>query len=246
MRPYKALLFDLCDTLMPFRNDRLPLVEIRGRQVRTTSPLLYESFSGFSAIPYEEFHDHFVETTEAIWRLREESEKEISSATRFERFLEKLGVPRGADWERLHRRFLETHLGQIALCLDCAPEHRRLLNQLKRRYRLGLVSNFDDTDTVYRVLAREGVDHLFEAILISSEIGIRKPHADIFLAACEKIGISPSDALFVGDSFENDVVGAKQLGMDAAWINRTGLPPPIARYTPDYSLTELADLSKII
>lgn len=247
MKTYRALLFDLCDTLMPFRNDPMPLVEIRGESIRTTTPLLYECFQRASpSLPYEEFHDRFVEATESVWRQRNETGEEVSSAARFERFLERLGVQRGEGWDALHRRFLETHLGRIARCLECAPAHRRLLADLKTRYKLGLVSNFDDTQTVYDVLAREEIAPLFDAILISSEIGFRKPRPEIFLAACEKIGVSPSEVLFIGDSFENDVVGAKQVGMDAAWINRAGLPLPLEEYQADYVLLELSDLSKLV
>lgn len=247
MKKYKALLFDLCDTIMPFRNDRMPLAQIQGKEIRTTSPLLYECFTQYaSSIPYVAFHGHFVETTESIWILRDQSGEEISSATRFERFLERLGIGRGEHWDALHRRFLETHLSRIALCLECAPPVRDLLARLKDQYRIGLVSNFDDTDTVYQVLKKEGVDHCFETVIISSEIGIRKPRPEIFLAACEKIGVAPADCLFIGDSFENDVVGAKRLGMDVAWINPIGLPPPQEDPRPDYILAQLTDLSRYV
>lgn len=247
MKKYRALLFDLCDTIMPFRNDRMPLARIQGKEIHTTSPLLYECFTQLAPpIPYETFHGHFVETTESIWIMRDQSGEEISSATRFSRFLERLGIGRGNHWETLHRRFLEIHLTRISLCLECAPPVRDLLTRLKERYRIGLVSNFDDTDTVYRVLAREKIDHCFETVIISSEIGLRKPRPEIFLAACEKIGIAPADALFIGDSFENDIVGAKRLGMDAAWINPIGLPPPIDGPRPDYILSDLTDLSKFV
>lgn len=247
MKKYQALLFDLCDTIMPFRNDRMPLARIQGKEIRTTSPLLYECFTQYAApIAYEEFHNHFVETTESIWIIRDQSGEEISSAVRFERFLERLGMSRGEHREALHKRFLETHLTRISLCLECAPPVREMLLRLKGEYRIGLVSNFDDTDTVHQVLTREGVDHCFETVIISSEIGIRKPRPEIFLAACEKIGVAPAECLFIGDSFENDVIGAKQLGMDVAWVNPIGLPPPAEEPRPDYILTQLTDLSRFV
>lgn len=247
MKKYQALLFDLCDTIMPFRNDRMPLARIQGKEIRTTSPLLYECFTQYAApIAYEEFHNHFVETTESIWIIRDQSGEEISSATRFERFLERLGIGRGDHRDALHKRFLETHLTRIALCLECAPPVRGMLAHLKKQYRIGLVSNFDDTDTVYQVLKREGVAPYFDTVIISSEVGIRKPRPEIFLAACEKIGAAPAACLFIGDNFENDVIGAKQLGMDVAWVNPIGLPPPAEDPRPDYILTELTDLSRFV
>ncbi|MFY9270153.1 MAG: HAD family hydrolase [Candidatus Manganitrophaceae bacterium] len=247
MKQYQAILFDLCDTLMAFRSDRMPLAKIRGEEIRTTSPLLYQCFLQHAdPIPYETFHDDFVETTESVRLLRAQLGEEISSAIRFAQFLDRLGINRGDRWNLLHRNLIETHLARIALCLDFSPEHRDLLNRLKGRYRIGLVSNFDDTDTVYQVLKREGIDPLFDAIIISSEIGIRKPRREIFLAASEKIGVSPAETLFIGDSFENDVIGAKRVGMDAAWINPAGLPVPSQEPHPDYLLSGLTELSKYV
>jgi putative hydrolase of the HAD superfamily len=99
---------------------------------------------------------------------------------------------------------------------------------------------------VSQVLEREGIDQLFEAVIISAEIGIRKPRPEIFLAACERVGVAPAEALFVGDSFENDVVGAKRIGMDAAWLNPSGLPLPMEGPRPNHILPELTALPEIV
>ncbi|HLG23168.1 MAG TPA: HAD family hydrolase, partial [Candidatus Manganitrophaceae bacterium] len=80
----------------------------------------------------------------------------------------------------------------------------------------------------------------------SSEIGIRKPRPEIFLAACEKLEVAPSETLFVGDSWDNDIRGAKGVGMDAAWINPGGLHAPEEGPRPDYILSELDDLSGLL
>lgn len=247
MTPYRALLFDLCDTIMPFDNARMPLARVGGTEVRSTSPLLYRCFTEYyTHMPYEEFHDHFVKTTEAVAELRAREGEEVLSSRRFELFLERLAIDRSESWFDLHRNFLETHLSRIAECLALSPENRALLENLKKRYRIGLVSNFDDTDTAYRVLKREGVHGLFEVVIISAEIGLRKPRSELFLSASRALSVRPDETLFIGDHLFNDVGGAKQVGMHAAWINPARLPLPEGAPTPDYILSGLTDLLSIL
>jgi putative hydrolase of the HAD superfamily len=56
---------------------------------------------------------------------------------------------------------------------------------------------------------------LFESVVVSSEIGFRKPHPSLFLRALDELGVAASQAVFVGDSLRNDVAGAKGVGMRA-------------------------------
>jgi putative hydrolase of the HAD superfamily len=64
----------------------------------------------------------------------------------------------------------------------------------------------------------------FEALVISARVGYNKPHPGIFEAALARTGVAPGDALHVGDSFRNDVLGARALGIGAVLIAR-GVPP---------------------
>ncbi len=59
------------------------------------------------------------------------------------------------------------------------------------------------------------------------------------------IGEAPQDILFVGDSLEDDVQGARQAGIDVAWINTRGLPAP-ANFPPTYELRELPALIDLL
>ncbi len=73
-----------------------------------------------------------------------------------------------------------------------------------------------------------------------------KPNPEIFLEALAQFECEPSEAIYVGDSQEDDIVGAKGVGMQVAWLNRTGetLKPGIPR--PDYEIHSLSDLLDII
>ena len=92
----------------------------------------------------------------------------------------------------------------------------QLLRRLNHAYRLGVVSNFyGNVD----VLCREaGLAESLDAILDSTQLGISKPDPEIFRIAVRKLGVSPEEAIFVGDSYERDMMPAKRLGMKTIWL----------------------------
>lgn len=108
-------------------------------------------------------------------------------------------------------------------------------------YRLGVISNGQRQQQMTK-LARTGVADRFDFVLISEECGYAKPHAQIFQTACDRVGVLPNRALYVGDLYELDAVGARRAGMTGVWLDRRSShriehkPPVIA------SLTELPDL----
>lgn len=61
-----------------------------------------------------------------------------------------------------------------------------------------------------------------EYIFVSGDLGTSKPEKEIFLHAVSRMGLSPEEACFVGDSFQNDVAGARNAGLNPIWLNRRG------------------------
>jgi putative hydrolase of the HAD superfamily len=106
---------------------------------------------------------------------------------------------------------------------------------------LGLVSNaFDPGWLLRRDLADMGLAERLDVAVFSSEVGLRKPHPDIFRAALEPLGLTPARTLFVGDRRYEDVRGAKELGMRAVlalWFREDtddrGVEPDFAAPSPD-------------
>jgi putative hydrolase of the HAD superfamily len=90
-------------------------------------------------------------------------------------------------------------------------------------------------------LQRTGVARWFVGCVSPVDVGVEKPDARIFLAACERLALAPRDVLHVGDHLELDVAGALRAGMQAAWVHRDldGDCPPGALRARD--LLELAD-----
>jgi putative hydrolase of the HAD superfamily len=94
------------------------------------------------------------------------------------------------------------------------PDVRATLTELSRlRVRLGVISNFDRR--LYAILGYLGVLDAFEHIIISSEIGVRKPAPRIFRTAAERFNVDVNEMLHVGDESESDAEGARAAGLEA-------------------------------
>jgi putative hydrolase of the HAD superfamily len=99
---------------------------------------------------------------------------------------------------------------------DCVP---RVLDELRSRgIRAGVISNWDPS--ARSILQACGLLDKFETVVISSEVGVSKPHERIFRIALERAGIEPEDCLYVGDNYYDDAVGAEAVGMKALVVNR--------------------------
>ncbi|MDE2767697.1 MAG: HAD family hydrolase [Chloroflexota bacterium] len=88
-------------------------------------------------------------------------------------------------------------------------------------YRLGVISNGTSAQQRQK-LAAVGVLDRFAAVMISEDIGVAKPDPEIFEAACQAVGASPSACVHVGDRLDTDARGARDAGLTGVWLNRRG------------------------
>jgi putative hydrolase of the HAD superfamily len=95
------------------------------------------------------------------------------------------------------------------------PKAHWLLQEVRARgLRIGIVSNtFDPPDLLHADLVSDGVTERVDAIVFSSELGLRKPAPEIYRAALDALDVEPANALFVGDRVREDVQGPAALGM---------------------------------
>lgn len=111
----------------------------------------------------------------------------------------------------------------------------------ERGYQLGIVTN-GSTEMQDGKLQATGLAKLVDVALISEREGIRKPDAVIFQRAAEKLGIQPSDCIFVGDHPVNDVYGAYQVGMTTIWREAYVKWPVDLTITPHHTIRTLSEL----
>lgn len=118
------------------------------------------------------------------------------------------------------------------------PDAVPALEALRRGgYRLAVVSNWD---LRLRPLLRAlKLAEFFEVLVISGEVGWHKPDPRLFARATRQLGVRPEQILHVGDSWVEDVLGARAAGWQAAWVVRDGEPPPVSEARVVRSLTEV-------
>jgi FMN phosphatase YigB (HAD superfamily) len=243
---FRAVLFDLFDTLVDLDPDRFPEVEINGRPERTTSRAAYDALcaAGYSLSSYPAFHALWMENTRQVWgeRDRDPALREVSSRERFRRLAARLvPIPPG-EREAAAGVAREAHMKALIASTDFNEANLGLLGQIRRAgLRAGLLSNFDDGATVRALLARTGLLPLLDPVLISEEAGYRKPSPRLFGLAAAGIGSAPAEILFVGDNFAADVLGARGAGMSCAWLNPKGASVPERSAPPDFDFRRLEE-----
>lgn len=100
------------------------------------------------------------------------------------------------------------------------PGTREILQRLRARYKIGVISNADGK--IADVLASTGIADCFQTITDSGLVGYEKPHRAIFEAALRDLGASAGESLYVGDGYSVDYLGATNAGMQALLLDVSG------------------------
>ena len=165
--------------------------------------------------------------------------------SRFQRLFEELGLPTGKVMEELSDFFCSRYLISLRLYED-GTVFEKLTG-----YHVGIITNgahAEHTDSQFSKVKHLGLSECIQSLTISDEIGIRKPNVKIFKVACERADVLPEEAMYVGDTIENDIVGANRAGMTSVFINRKSevLIPESAAEQPDYAGSSLHDVSSCL
>lgn len=111
--------------------------------------------------------------------------------------------------------------------------------------KLGIVTN-GETHLQLRSILALGLDRVVDTYLISEHEGCRKPDAEIFLSAAERLGVSCHDCAFVGDTPQTDMMGARQVGMQTIWFPNGLTWPPSFDWQPDAQIAHLSELPALL
>jgi HAD superfamily hydrolase (TIGR01549 family) len=250
--PYKAVVLDLFDTLVKWEPERLPLMELNGRSVHTTMPFVFPRLS--ERLGDRFVQDHFVEvctaTVDEINAEREADWIEITCADRFARILERYHathhVGDALELRRLAEELTRVHMDGVRAVTWAPIERAEAVRRIARHYRMGLLSNFDDAQCGREVLLDSGVADLFEAVIISAEVGLRKPNQRIYRQMLEMLQLDAADVLFVGDTPREDVQGPLLAGMHTAWISKGAMALPDGIPAPHFIVRDLSELPALL
>ncbi|NQI84705.1 HAD family hydrolase [Streptococcus suis] len=227
----KALIFDVDDTLydqiQPFERALERHIEVAREQIEP----LYLSFRRYADEVFEATATGKMSLKDShIYRMKHalaDFEYQVSDATA-------LAIQIDYDYFQ----------GQIEL----SPVFPEIFSWCQAQgVAMGIITNGPYRHQL-RKIRTMGLVNWFELehVLISGQVGITKPNPAIFQLMEERLGMSGEDICYLGDSFENDVVGAKAANWKAIWFNHRKRVEPIAPYQADRVVTAWDELVEVI
>ncbi len=213
----KAVLFDFDGTLTDFLAADIQALESLHQAAQISLPL--EQFVEISVEEIMAFHTRVEQGLESPLEMH---------LQRLERTFRRIG----RAWNPEYLKLYQTRLIEKCVPLEGAAA---LLSTLRPHYKLGLLTNaYDALEQRSRIKA-SGLEHFFEAIVVSGELGIYKPDPGIFLHLLGQLEVQPCEAVYVGDSPRHDVEGAIAAGMQAILIREGEAHPRASLTVPNLS-----------
>ncbi len=243
----RAVVFDLFDTLVDLPMDALPRIDVDGRMLMSTAGALHDAINARVPIAFDDF-TRALAAVDREWRATHwERDRELTTLERFTRVAKALGL----DDPDLPLVLTNVHMGMLESIATAPAHHPALLARLQQRFRIGLCSNWTWTPTALAILDKTQLRASLDAVVISSDHGLRKPRREIFEATLAALDVAPSEAVHVGDNLKADVAGAAALGIRTVWITRRVVDPAasLAKHTgarPDHVIADLAELETIL
>lgn len=216
---WKAVLFDLNGTLIDTKQSQR-------ESFKETLDLFLGRWSEAENIDMDDVIETILKAGKAHKsRLRK---KEISLQEyryyRLKEALERYDIPVTKAWaQKVYQQWSRNRFNT----LTPYPDLHETIGTLARHVQVGIISNGKQEKVLHR-LKQIGADRWIgeERVFATGEKGPGKPNRSVFEKALGQLGVSASDALYVGDSWNQDVKGALGAGMDAVWFNPNGRSKP--------------------
>ena len=229
MQNIKSVGFDLFNTLITMEFQAL-----KDALSRLTSSLRGNGFT------IE--HTAFVKAhSEAVLEFLEQTKRDgKESHNRFwiSTALAKLGHEVSPDDPHISAA-VETYFSAFIQYARLIPGTKEMLTILRQKYRIGLLSNFTHPPAARQIIAELDLEPFFEVVVISGDLGYRKPHLSVFEALIDRVGAEKEEIAFVGDDPEADVEGALRAGLQPVWTtyvrdnNITPAPGVVGKGQPE-------------
>jgi putative hydrolase of the HAD superfamily len=204
----KVILFDLYGTLLVFDDFE------KANRVWVTT--FYEFASKRFGMDFE--------TVQLICKniLESCAEKDLSGIyttyeTKIRKEFDKQGI---VFFDEEMRLIADTSLEAWQKFIHPADDALSVLKEISKKKKIGLITNFDHSRHVKKVLTITGLDECFDFVLISDEARCIKPDRKIFQIAINHFGIEPAEAIYLGDNIIDDVKGSLDAGMKPVLISR--------------------------
>lgn len=119
------------------------------------------------------------------------------------------------------------------------------VRRIEQVERVGLITN-GPSEVQRAKIDLLGIAPYVDFFIISEEFGVAKPDPAIFAEALRRGGAAAHEAVFIGDSPDHDMAGARAAGIRSVWMNRAGHPWPLPAAPPDYQAPDLATVRRLL
>jgi HAD superfamily hydrolase (TIGR01549 family) len=165
----------------------------------------------------KEFMEAYAEAHEKYRKIRYEELREVTNAVWVSETLNNIQCKTNTEDPRL-RAALNAFFQDFINSLKLRPHAKKLIKTATEHCKVGLVSNFTYAPVIYASLRKLGISQYFNAVLVSEEIGWRKPHRIMFDKALRILQVKAEEAIFIGDSPTEDIKGAKHVGLKTVFV----------------------------
>ena len=212
MSPIKAVIFDFIGTLTNVRGYSLETSRMASKMK------LYKAVvkAGFK-VDAKSFVEAYIHAHEKYRIIRYRKLVEVTNAVWISEAINNLGYKTTPDDPRV-RTAVNISFEDYLSSLELRRWAKRILKMVSVDYKLGLVSNFTYAPVIYAGLRKLDINRFFNTILVSDEVGWRKPHPKIFNEALKRLRVSAHETVYVGDSPLEDIKGAKAAGMKTIFV----------------------------
>ncbi|PFR83925.1 2-haloalkanoic acid dehalogenase [Bacillus cereus] len=220
MMGYKAMLFDLDDTLID-----------RDKAVDNLFLLVLEKcYEDVSDTVKNNMLQKFKEYDKREYGI---SDKTIVLESLFDEFAPKYRLP--------HNYIQDFWNENSPKCFSIDQNTIHFLNQIKKHFKVGIITN-GSTHRQKAKIINTNLNNYFDTIIISEEVGLSKPDKRIFELALNKLNVQPEDVLFIGDDLEKDIAGPQNANIKGVWFN----PQKIKNTTKIQPYAEINTLDSLL
>lgn len=228
---YKNLFIDLDDTLWDIhQNGRECLEEI------------YHDYGYKEFFPtFEHYYNIYMPNNNYLWGLYRQGaiNKEKLIVERFLVPVREFGINDPEYAKNISADFLDRTTRKTRL-IDGSIE---LLEYLKPKYRMFILSN-GFREVQYKKIENSGLKPYFDRIILSEDANINKPHPDMFTYALKNTNSRRNQTIMIGDSWDADIVGARNSGIKQIWFNPGRAKPD--KFLPTYTVYSLLEIKDIL
>lgn len=239
MLSHKAVIFDYIGTL----------VNCTGYTIEGSRQKLHEALDsqGFRT-EKKTFLEAYMRAHEKYRKIRYEQHREVTNAVWVSEALSNIGIDAPPNDSRI-KAALNIFFKDFIDGLELRMGARRLILQALKTGKVGLISNFTYAPVIYNSLKKVRINEFFNSIVVSDEIGFRKPSPEIFQTTLKRLQVKAEEAIYVGDSPNEDIWGAKQAGLKTIFVSSQFNSLNDLRKSnqkPDYIATDLPNISKYL